>query len=91
MAASTWRTATSTAGTPTRASPHGKTVTSKALGALDHAPGETTPPATASKAPDRLANILGHDTTQTAITSKALDRLADLAVRDILAHVRSLG
>ena len=76
MAASTWRTATSTAGTPTSASLHGKTVTSKAIGALDHALEETTPPAIASKALGRLANILGHDTTQTAITWKALGRLA---------------
>ena len=112
MAASTRRTATSTAETPTSASLHGITVTSKALGALDHALEVTTPPATASKALGRLANILGHDTTQTATTWmalgrlantpghdttrtattwKALGRLADHAVRDILAHVRSLG
>jgi hypothetical protein len=58
---------------------------------LDHALGETTPPATASKALGRLANTTGHDTTRTDTTSKALGRLADHAVRDILAHVRSLG
>ena len=42
-----------------RAKPFGGTTrtatTSKALGALDHAPGATTPPATASKALGALA------------------------------------
>jgi hypothetical protein len=47
--------------------------------------------ATTSKALDWLTNGPVHAITQTATTSKALGRLADHAVRDILAHVRSLG
>ena len=58
----------------------------KALDALDHAPGDTTPPATASKALGRLENTPGHDTTQTATASKALGALA-VAEQDILPSV----
>ena len=47
-------------------------------------------PMDARKAFGRLSNTPVHDNTQTATTSKALGALA-VALRDILAHMRSLG